>query len=125
MLVAMSRVGRSSSSHASIVVRETVRMGTRAQVSLAGELTPRTVPEVQRAVHLLLSAGVRRLTLDLRELDFLHWRGVAMIDELQRRMREEDAQLTIVPGDRDEIQRTLRVSGIADRLTFSVDGIEP
>jgi anti-sigma B factor antagonist len=96
----------------------TIELGPEVEtclVKLAGELDFGSVPALDAAVHRLLSDDLRRIVLDLADLEFMDSTGIQCLVELSRRSRAEGDPLRIVaPGG--EVDRVLRLTGVRDAL---------
>ena len=101
---------------------EPFRCEVRAQreaVSIhpAGELDLATVPVVIDHLSELQAAGVKHLTLDLRDVSFLDSTGVQMILVWDARSRAEGFAFSLVAGS-PSVQRLFDVTGLTERLNF-------
>lgn len=87
-------------------------------IALAGELdldgAQRVSLELQRAA----AADVRRIVLDLSNLEFIDSSGVRLIVEADARSRTDGAKLALIRGPRP-VQRVFELTGVAERLPFS------
>ena len=63
------------------------------------------------------------VVLDLSELTFMDSTGLHMLIEADQRMRDRGGRLVIIPGAA-QIQRLLKLTGVADRLQTSNDASE-
>ena len=82
-----------------------------------GELDMATVPELEQQLRELEDAGFAQVVLDLRELDFLDSSGIRLIVTSDRFARSNGHDFTLIEGN-PAIQRTLRVSGADELLSF-------
>ena len=81
-----------------------------------GELDLATVPAFEDALCRAETAG-GEIILDLRRLEFIDSRALAMIVGLDRRVREAGGRLRIVRGP-DAVSRMFEITGLRDRLEF-------
>ena len=72
-------------------------------------------PALERALD---TPGLRRLELDLRELDFIDSTGMGVILRLDHEARGRGVQLSLLRGPRP-VHGTFEKSGLADALPFS------
>jgi anti-anti-sigma factor len=95
----------------------THEQGDSAVVRLVGELDLAEVVPLQAELDRLCSNGLARLTLDLRELDFLDSTGLHLLIKLRTRCESQELPLTLVPGP-PSVQRLFQITGTDDHFTF-------
>jgi anti-anti-sigma factor len=92
-----------------------------ALIALTGELdlsaTPRLEEEIARLAE---ESGIRRVVLDLRELEFMDSTGLRMVALAERKLREADRKLALVRG-REAVQRVFAITRMDEHLTFVDD----
>lgn len=92
-----------------------------ALISLTGELDiSATAPLEEEIARLAQEAGVRRVVIDLRELEFMDSTGLRLVALAERRLRAADRELVLVRG-RDAVQRVFAITRMDDHLTFVDD----
>ncbi len=89
-----------------------------ALIALTGELdlsgTPRLDEEIDRLAG---EEGVRRVVLDLRELEFMDSSGLRLVALADRRLSAAERALVLVRGP-EPVQRVFAITRMDDRLTF-------
>jgi anti-sigma B factor antagonist len=98
--------------------------GGGVRLSIEGELDMRTIEQLSARVAEQLAAGVRELTLDLRELGFMDSSGLALLIELDERSRAEGWLLKLFCPRHDAAALVLRATGADQALPF-VEAPEP
>ena len=89
-----------------------------ALISLTGELDLSATAPLEEEVERLASEdGVRRVVLDLRELEFMDSTGLRMVALAQRRLRAAERELVLVRGA-DAVQRVFAITRMDEHLTF-------
>ena len=96
------------------------RDGGTAVLALTGELDIATAGTVEAAVERARGAGLRRLVLDLRELEFLDSTGIQAILRADLASREDPFELVVVRGPRP-VERLFELLELHDRLTVVDD----
>jgi anti-sigma B factor antagonist len=92
-----------------------------ALISLTGELDISATTTLEEELSRLAEQdGVRRVVLDLRELEFMDSTGLRMVALAERRMRAADRELALVRG-RDAVQRVFAITRMDEHLTFVDD----
>jgi anti-anti-sigma factor len=99
---------------------ESANDGETGLLTLSGELDIATVPRVEEAVERILATGAKRLTLDLRELDFIDSSGLRMCIVLDQRATSEGWTLGLTRPPRQALT-AFRVSGVEEALPFIED----
>jgi anti-anti-sigma factor len=93
----------------------TRREGGRAILSLAGELDMASVEILQRAIEDEDLRGEALIVLDLQQLEFIDSTGLRSILTALERCRERGQKLAVTPGSQ-QVQRLLRITGVAEHL---------
>jgi anti-sigma B factor antagonist len=92
-----------------------------ALISLTGELDLAATTTLEAEISRLAGQdGVRRVVLDLRELEFMDSTGLRMVALAERRLRAADRDLALVRG-RDHVQRVFAITRMDEHLTFVDD----
>ena len=95
--------------------------GEHVVVAPVGELDIATAPELEQKLRELTYAGYAHVVIDLRELDFLDSSGIRLLVARDQLARTDGHDLTLIEGSA-AIQRTLRLAGVAELLSFRADG---
>ena len=89
-----------------------------ALIALAGELDLSGAPALDQEIETLAArAGVERIVIDLRGLEFLDSSGLRVVALAERRLSAAGRPLVLVPGS-ETIQRVFEITGMIERLTF-------
>jgi anti-sigma B factor antagonist len=91
---------------------EIVEVAGSVRLVLRGELDAASAPAANRALLELLDGGSGRVTLDLRELDFMDSVGVKFLIDGRDAARERGVELAIAYQE-GVVERVLTVSGVA------------
>jgi anti-anti-sigma factor len=92
-----------------------------ALISLTGELDlVGATPLEEEISRLAEEEGVRRVVLDLRELEFLDSSGLRTVALAERRLGAAGRELVLVRG-RDPVQRVFAITRMDEHLTFVDD----
>jgi anti-anti-sigma factor len=92
-----------------------------ALISLTGELDlSGTTPLEEEIDRLASEAGVRRVVLDLRELEFMDSTGLRMVALAERKLGAVDRELVLVRG-REPVQRVFAITRMDQHLRFVDD----
>jgi anti-anti-sigma factor len=109
---------------APLALTTTLTSAGDALVSLTGELDLLgTAPLEEEIGRLASDEGVRRVVLDLRELEFMDSSGLRMVALAERRLSAAGRELVLVRG-RDPIQRVFAITRMDQHLKF-VDEPDP
>lgn len=73
-------------------------------VVLIGELDPASVDVLEREVRRLRMAGLDRVVVDLRPVEFMDSTGLRLLISLRNTAKREGHRLMVVPGPR-QVQR--------------------
>ena len=94
-----------------------------ALIALTGELDISGAPALDEEIDRLAGeADVRRVVLDLRELEFMDSSGLRTVALAERRLAAAERSLALIKG-RDAVQRVFAITRMEDHLTF-LDGPE-
>jgi anti-sigma B factor antagonist len=85
--------------------------GSTSDVAVVGELDIATAPQFRRAVGDLMGTGVREMTVDLGEIDFVDSSGLGALLWAEHRLKAIGGALSIV-NVRDHVQRTFELAGL-------------
>ena len=85
-------------------------------IALAGELDLDGAQRVSEALQRAEAANVRRIVLDLSQLEFIDSNGIRLILEADARSRA-DGRLKLIRGPRP-VHRVFELTGTTDRLPF-------
>jgi anti-anti-sigma factor len=88
-----------------------------ASIQPIGEIDLATVPVVDEHLSELQAAGVKQLTLDLRDVSFLDSTGLRMILVWDARSRADGFAFRLVAGS-PTVQRLFDLTDTTQRLTF-------
>ena len=88
-----------------------------ARVQALGELDLDAVPRLRAEVDALRAVGVRRIILDLSELDFIDSSGLRGILQYDAEARQDGFSLDLIPGS-PAIQRVFELTDTLSRLSF-------
>jgi anti-sigma B factor antagonist len=92
-----------------------------ALIALTGELDiSATSPLEEEIDRLAEQDGVRRVVLDLRELEFMDSTGLRMVALAERKLGAAGRRLVLVRG-RDAVQRVFAITRMDEHLTFVDD----
>jgi anti-sigma B factor antagonist len=89
-----------------------------ALIALSGELDLSGAGPLDEEIDRLASEdGVRRVVLDLRELDFMDSSGLRLVALAERRLGAAGRELVLVRGP-EAVQRVFEITRMEDHLTF-------
>jgi anti-anti-sigma factor len=91
---------------------EVIEVAGSARLVLRGELDAASAPAANRALLELLEGGSGRVTIDLRELDFMDSMGVKFLIDGRDAARQRGVELALA-YDEGVVERVLTVSGVA------------
>jgi anti-anti-sigma factor len=91
---------------------EVVEVAGSARLVLRGELDAASAPAADRALLELLESASGRVTIDLRELDFMDSTGVKFLIDGRDAARQRGVELALA-YDEGVVERVLTVSGVA------------
>ncbi|HEY2440466.1 MAG TPA: STAS domain-containing protein [Solirubrobacteraceae bacterium] len=84
------------------------------RLKLAGELDLASAPAFEHQLEDLLGEDIRRVTIDLRDLEFLDSAGLRALLVTHRRLTESGRELRLGPGP-PAVQRLFELTG-SDRI---------
>jgi anti-anti-sigma factor len=96
---------------------EVERQDGAARVRPVGDLDLATADRLDARLRELRAAGVRRVVLDLRALDFMDSSGLSLTLRWSLASQEDGLDFALVPGGRP-IRRLFQLSGMEPRLPF-------
>lgn len=82
-----------------------------AQVSLVGELCPASTPRLAAMLEALVEDGIRKVHVDLAQLDLCTAAGVTLFDEVASQLRARGGSLELVNA-RGVVHRVLELTEI-------------
>ncbi|MER7894109.1 STAS domain-containing protein [Micromonospora sp. NPDC094482] len=100
------------------------RDGGGAYLRLAGELDMSTAPQLNAAIDRLTAAGERRLLVDLSELSFCDSTGIAAFVRGDNQAAADGGWLRVT-GASGRVERVLRLTGLAEVLSYEPDNADP
>jgi anti-anti-sigma factor len=83
-----------------------------------GELDLATADQLRAQLNELLTAGFKRLIIDLRQLTFIDSTGLALLVRYHEAAQNNGWQLSLIQGP-PQIQRLFKLTGLLDRLPFT------
>ena len=86
-------------------------------IALAGELDLDGAHRVSQELQRAEAAKVRRIVLDLSDLEFIDSNGIRLIVEADARSRTEGGRLELIRGPRP-VHRVFELTGTSERLPF-------
>ncbi|MBO4653347.1 MAG: STAS domain-containing protein [Lachnospiraceae bacterium] len=89
--------------------------GTKLTIALEGRLDMLTAPELDRQLPELLE-GVKELTFDFQELEYVSSAGLRVLLSAQETMNEQGSM--VVKNVNDQIMEIFEVTGFTDILTI-------
>lgn len=87
-------------------------------IALAGELDLDGAQRVREALQRAEAANVRRIVLDLSDLEFIDSNGIRLILEADTRSRTDGGRLELIRGP-VPVQRVFELTGTSERLPFA------
>lgn len=87
--------------------------GTAAVVRLSGDLDVATAPGLWEQLLGLSGQGVRAVTLDLAELDFIDSSGLSVLVAASKHLRERDGDLMLL-SPKPSTRKVLEITGLTD-----------
>jgi len=93
----------------------TDRTGTRAVVTVQGELDAYSAPNLEEEIAGLLGDDVSHLVLDLSKTRFLDSSGLRAILTAQRRLADRDGRLAL-RAPSEPVRRLLDITGLTDHF---------
>lgn len=93
----------------------TLRDGSTATVSAAGEIDLSTVDELRSAVTDAASDGTEKLRLDLTGIEFIDSTGLGGLLELRATLRSRNVTLEIDAGE-GPVRQAMEITGLSELL---------
>ena len=93
----------------------TDRAGSRAVITVKGELDAYSAPSLDEEASRLLADDVSELVLDLSATRFLDSSGLRAILTAQRRLADRDGQLAL-RAPSEPVRRLLDITGLTDHF---------
>jgi anti-anti-sigma factor len=93
----------------------TLRDGSTATVSAAGEIDLSTVDELRSAVTDAASDGTEKLRLDLTGIEFIDSTGLGGLLELRSTLRSRNVTLEIDAGE-GPVRQAMEITGLSELL---------
>jgi anti-sigma B factor antagonist len=90
---------------------------TSAIVTVSGELDLRTAPPLREELVGLVSRGVRSVTVDMSQLDFIDSTGLAVLISGMKRLRQLGGELTLRSLHPKTI-KVFEITGLSDVFTI-------
>jgi anti-anti-sigma factor len=82
-------------------------------IDVSGRLAAAAVPQLTSVLADALSAGERRIVLDLRRLDYINSAGVLALEAVAARLRSEGGELTLC-APTPPVRLALSLAGFPD-----------
>lgn len=89
--------------------------GSASAIRLGGELDIAAAPQFRRVVGDLMGVGVRDVTVDLGETEFVDSSGLGALLWAEHRLRAAGGELAVVNA-RETVARTFALAGLATLL---------
>jgi anti-anti-sigma factor len=90
--------------------------GRDSVITLYGELDLASSPTLEAELEQL--EGSERVVIDLRELEFIDSTGLSVLVKAHQQAQEQGTEFGLVKGG-GQVQRLLRLTGLAERLTIA------
>jgi anti-sigma B factor antagonist len=90
-------------------------------VTVRGELDLCTAPRLSDLLSCRLRGTIRRLVVDLSEVDFLGAAGLSVLTKAYLQSQHQGVRLGVVTGDRRAVLRSLTVTGLDRELPLRKD----
>jgi anti-anti-sigma factor len=84
-------------------------------LALIGDLDPHTAPMLAEAISGQVDRGVKHITVDLAELEFIDSSGLRVLIATHRDLSQSSGQLTL-SNPSESTMRLLEVTGLLDQL---------
>ena len=92
---------------------DAVASGTHAVVVVRGEIDAHTAPSLKERLLGLVTDGIDRAVVDLREVTFIESVGLGTLVAVRKRLRPSDKSLCLVLSpDQTVIRRTFEITGL-------------
>jgi anti-sigma B factor antagonist len=97
---------------------ELIREDGHVRVAPHGELDLSTVPILDRRLREALDSGVRRVLVDLRELEFMDSTALTLLVRWSRASADDGFDLALVRGD-PRVHRLFTLTGLESVFAFA------
>ena len=95
---------------------DAVASGPHAVVVVRGEIDAHTAPQLRERLLELVTDGIDRLVVDLRDVDFIESVGLGTLIAARKRLRPFDKSLCLVLApEQTVLRRTFEITGL-DRV---------
>jgi anti-sigma B factor antagonist len=92
---------------------EVTPSGTHAVVTVHGEIDAHTAPVMRERMLDLVTQGIDRLVVDLRNVGFIESVGLGTLVAVRKRLRPADKSLCLVLApDQAVLRRTFEITGL-------------
>src|SRR5712691_3711032 len=92
---------------------ESRRAGTGAVVTITGEIDAYTAPQLRERLGELVTAGVERLVLDLRQVSFVDSSGLAVVVSTKKGLPPGDNALCLVIAEgQSMVRKVFEITGV-------------
>lgn len=92
---------------------DAVASATHAVVVVRGEIDAHTAPRLKDRLMELVTDGVDRVVIDLRQVQFIESVGLGTLVAVRKRLRPADKSLCLVLGDdQGVLRRTFEITGL-------------
>ena len=88
-----------------------------AVIAVAGEVDIYSAPHIHEELQALIAKGVRHVTVDMSNIEFIDSSGLNTILRVRALCEEHMCDFALTPGERP-IQRLFEVTRLIDRLPF-------
>lgn len=92
---------------------DAVASGPHAVVVVRGEIDAHTAPALRERLLALVTDGIDRLVVDLRNVEFIESVGLGTLVAARKRLRPYDKSLCLVLGpEQSVLRRTFEITGL-------------
>lgn len=91
--------------------------GDEGRIVLVGELDLACADDVERELRALEDEKLRRIVVDLGQLEFIDSSGLRTLIQAHSRARDEGRELVLIPGG-ESVQRVFELTRTVDVLNF-------
>ncbi|HXY94225.1 MAG TPA: STAS domain-containing protein [Acidimicrobiia bacterium] len=95
----------------------TSQSGSRADVTVHGEIDMATAPQLREFLDGLLAAGSRQIVFDCRDLGFLDSSGIGVLVAARNRL-DDDGEI-VVDSPPPHVRKVLEITGVNTHLTVT------
>jgi anti-sigma B factor antagonist len=96
---------------------ESSRSGDDASVVVGGEVDMATAPQLRDALMTLVEAGVSRIVLDCRGLDFLDSSGIGVLIAVRKRLGDDGVLTLEAPPA--HVRKVLELTGVSEHMVIT------